>query len=112
MKDIFSLDEDGPHTSSICGESDSAQVGYDFDISSLSPGFTERGEGSGVDHHHLAGLIGLHDAVGLVISSKLKMREGFALRRRSATWCAISCSGTSDNGKPGVPNTKLPKKVR
>src|SRR5262249_48828403 len=46
------------------------------------------------------------------MSSKRNTRDGFALYRPAATSAAIACNGTSDNGNPGVPNTKLAKKVR
>ncbi|WFT96502.1 hypothetical protein QA633_05100 [Bradyrhizobium barranii] len=34
------------------------------------------------------------------------------VQRPAAASAAISRSGTSESGNPGVPNTKLPKKVR
>src|SRR6185436_19940268 len=39
------------------------------------------------------------------ISSKPNTPAGLALSLPAATPCAISCSGTSDSGNPGVPNT-------
>src|SRR5262245_44976405 len=68
---------------------------------------------SAVDDHHLpAGLAGLMTRCASRISSKPNTRAGLAFSRPAATCWAISCSGTSDSGNPGVPNTKLPKKVR
>ena len=64
------------------------------------------------DHQLAAGLVRLHDAMGLADLLEAEDADGFALRRPAATSSAIFRSGTSESGKPGVPKTKLPKKVR
>jgi hypothetical protein len=64
------------------------------------------------DDHLAAGFVGLHRAVRLtdLLEAEYARRRG--VQPAGLHLVGIFWSGTSDSGKPGVPNTKLAKKVR
>ena len=66
-----------------------------------------------MDHDHLStGLVGLHDAMRLTDLVETEDPDRLDVEPACRSVRRNLCSGTSESGKPGVPNTKLPKKVR
>jgi hypothetical protein len=72
-----------------------------------------RGGMSAVDDDHFpVGLVGLHDAMSLTDFVEAKDPRRLGVEPASRNVLGDFLRRTSESGKPGVPNTKLPKKVR